>query len=99
MTEYTTDALITQVLQIEKKEGIGPAIAKLREAGKQHPNDQKIMFHTAGLLEKSKQFLAALGLYHAGTLGCVLLDEIVDSEAVALQESRPKGLAMVGEDD
>jgi tetratricopeptide (TPR) repeat protein len=63
MTENTTDALIAEALQIEKKEGIGPAIAKLRDAGKQHPNDQKIIFHTATLLEKSKQFLAALGQY------------------------------------
>ncbi len=58
-----TDALIAQALQTEKKEGIGAALAKLREAGKQHPNDQKILFHTAHMFEKSKQYLPALGYY------------------------------------
>jgi tetratricopeptide (TPR) repeat protein len=63
MAEITSDALIAQALETEKKEGIGPALARLKEAAKQHPNDQKIIFHTAALLEKSKQFLAALGQY------------------------------------
>jgi tetratricopeptide (TPR) repeat protein len=63
MTEKTTDTLIAKALQAEKKEGIGAALARLREAAKQHPNDQKIIFHTASLLEKSKQYLPALGHY------------------------------------
>ena len=63
MTENTTDSLIAQAIQIEAREGIGAALAKLREAGKQHPNEQKIIFHIARLLEKSKQFIPALGQY------------------------------------
>jgi len=58
-----TDTLIGQALQAEKKEGIGAALAKLREADKKNPNDQKIVFHTAHLLEKSKNYHAALGHY------------------------------------
>jgi len=58
-----TDALIAQALQAEKKKGIGAALAQLREAAKKDPNDQKIIFHTAHLLEKSKQYHAAMGHY------------------------------------
>jgi len=57
------EILIAEALQVEKKEGIGPALAKLREAAKKNPNDQKIIFYTASLLEKSKNYPAALAHY------------------------------------
>jgi len=63
MAEKTTDTLIAQALEAEKKEGLGVALAQLREAGKKNPDDQKIIFYTASLLEKSKNYPAALGYY------------------------------------
>jgi len=58
-----TEILIAQALEAEKKEGIGAALARLREAAKQQPQDERVIFYTASLLEKSKQHLAALGQY------------------------------------
>ena len=57
------DILIAQALQAEKKEGIGVALTKLREAAKKNPNDQRITFHIASLLEKTKNYQIALGHY------------------------------------
>ena len=58
-----TDTLTAQALQAEKKGDPAAALAKLREAAKQNPNDQKILFHIAQVLERSRQHLPALGYY------------------------------------
>ena len=63
MTDNTPDTFIAQALEIEKKDGIGPALARLREAAKLYPQDQRIIFHSGALLEKSKQFQPALAQY------------------------------------
>ena len=63
MAEKTTDTLIAKALEAEKKEGLGVALAQLREAAKKNPNDQRIIFHIASLLEKAKNYPVALGHY------------------------------------
>jgi tetratricopeptide (TPR) repeat protein len=63
MTDQRIDALIVRARQAEKAESPSAALAQLRDAAKQFPNDQKIIFHIATVLENSKQHSAALGQY------------------------------------
>lgn len=57
------ETLIAKAKETEKDAGIGAALTELREAARKHPQDQKILFQIAVLLEKAKQFPAALGNY------------------------------------